>query len=297
MVLALSFALAESAYGAGRLVNRCPRLSTQEYDEIDARVQLLLESEALSRALPVLVCTASGSWLEWDARRFILPGRAPLTDEVVDAVEQHLQEKPPTPGADESSRTREAVPAPSETPPPAVTPVARPAADQRPRSVAPPRDSRLGGGLLVSMETELPQGSLGYTLGPAFDFGANFGPLILGGREALRSTVADHQVFFMDLEGSVAYGAPLDRKRPVGAVLRAGAEWMIASAGETQVAPELDLGLRAGHSFGVVGLWVGVDARWRLMDLTVHPHETLSANDLSASLSIGFSFADWPERR
>jgi len=297
VVLALSFALADPAFAAGRLVNRCPRLSSQEYDEIDARVQLLLEGEALSRTPPVLVCTPSESWLEWDARRFVLPRRAPLTDEVVDAVEQHLQETPPTPSGDDSSPAAETGPAPLETAAGAVTPAPRPTAEPRPRSVLPRRESGLGGGLLVSMETELPQGALGYTLGPAFDFGARVGPLILGGREALRSTVADHQVFFMDLEGSVAYGAPLDRKHSIGAVLRAGAEWMIASAGETQVTPDLDLGLRAGHSFGVVGLWVGVDARWRLMDLTVHPRETLSANDLSTSLSVGFSFADWPERR
>jgi hypothetical protein len=76
-------------------------------------------------------------------------------------------------------------------------------------------------------------------------------------------------------------------------VLRFGAEWMLANAGEAQATPELDLGLRAAHSFGLLGLWFGLDARWRVLGLTLHARETLSAHEVSGTFSVGLSFVDW----
>ncbi|HYQ18169.1 MAG TPA: hypothetical protein VEQ58_20485, partial [Polyangiaceae bacterium] len=116
-------------------------------------------------------------------------------------------------------------------------------------------------------------------------------------REALRFSVQGHGVSFMDFQAAVAYGAPFDPDEHIGAVFRFGAEWMEAypggSSGQAVAVPIADVGLRLANSYGLVGLWFGVDAHFRLSSLALHGANELSANDVGASFTLGVAFVDW----
>jgi hypothetical protein len=280
-------ASAQSAHVA----NRCPRLSAAEYEELDARVLLLLKSEEESRpaGLPAVVCSDRGSWVEWDGQRFEIVGRGSIPDEVVDIVEAELNGSERRTEVVAKTIEDEAVAAGE----PVLDGGSGPAPSRRRAAVA------RGGGLTVGIESELPSEHMALCSGPAFDFGTSFGPLILGGREAFRFAVSSRQVTFMDFEAAVAYGAPLDPHTPFGAVVRFGAEWMVAyPEGTTQAAvvPVLDLGVRAAQNFGLVSAWVGVDAHFRLDTLTLRSDDPLVASTVGGSLTLGVAFVDWSRK-
>ncbi|HVY30039.1 MAG TPA: hypothetical protein VHB79_25955 [Polyangiaceae bacterium] len=288
-----------SAEARARIDNRCERLSGADYEELDARVQLLLASEGAEQSVPAVVCSKEEAWVEWRGARFPILGRGSIVDEVVDIVEAQLHGAQRRAEADPKTTEDRAVAsgrpmleAGLDTPAP---PVAQ-AADTRAARAA---DAR-GGGVSISVEAELPAGSLPWAVGPAFDFGATVGPVIVGGREAFRWTTSGRQVALMDFEGSVAYGAPLNPDALLGAVLRFGAEWMVAypqgNSGQADVVPEIDFGVRIAHSFGSVGLWFGADARFRLGSLALHQRDPLVANDVGAVFALGASYVDWSRK-
>ena len=291
-----------SAQAAGAHVeNRCSRLSIADYEELDARIQLLLKSERSEGPPPAVVCNAQSAWVEWNGQRFAITGRAPMVDEVVDIVEGQLHDDERSAEANPKSAEDRAVAAGQPMleagagAPPPPPPVAQPAAPRAARAT----DAR-GGGVSISIENELPGGSLPYAIGPAIDFGAFAGPLLIGGREAFRLTTSGRQLALMDFEGSVGIGAPFNPDARFGAVLRFGAEWMVAypegNSGQAAVTPEVDLGARVAHNFGWVGLWFGVDGRYRLRSLALHAREQLVARDIGVSLSVGVAFVDWSRK-
>src|SRR5258705_8532510 len=63
-------ALAQSEH----VENRCPRLSAADYEELDARVLLLLKGKVDERpaGLPAVGCSWKGSWGEWECLRFYI---------------------------------------------------------------------------------------------------------------------------------------------------------------------------------------------------------------------------------
>jgi len=288
---------AENAHVA----NRCPRLSAETYEELDARVLLLLKTEGQARSLPAVVCNSERAWLEWDGRHFEIVGRGSMADEVVDIVEGELHGAERRTDADPKTAEASAVAAgepmlvrgngSAPTPPASgrrADPLAKRAVDAR------------GGGICTSVETELPSKTIGVATGPAFDFANSVGPLLVGGREAFRFTLYGREVAFMDFEGALGIGAPLDPDARFGAVLRFGAEWMVAypegNSGQAAVVPVLELGGRVAHNFGLVSIWGGLDARLRLQTLSVHSTSWLIANDVGASLSVGVAFVDWSRK-
>jgi hypothetical protein len=281
--------------------NRCPKLSAAAYEELDARVLLLLKSEESARSLPAVVCSAEGSWVEWDGQRYEIVGRASIQDEVLDIVEAELHDAERNAAAD--PKTTEATAVASGQPmlergsgraPPA--PAVRQPAD---RVAVRSADAR-GGGITLGTELELESETVGPSVGPVFDFGTSVGPLTLGGREAFRFTTAKRQVSFMDFEGSVAYGAPLNPDKLYGAVVRFGAEWMVAypegNSAQAVVVPVTDVGLRLAHSWGLLGIWFGVDTHIRLAALQLRSRTPLIANDVGLSFSMGVSFIDWSRK-
>lgn len=290
-----------AATQSAHLVSRCARLSSEEYEELDARVLLLLEGDPRERTLPTVVCTPQASWVEWDGERFAIVGRAPLVDEVVDVIESHLHRDE---RQDEASSRRvedEAVAAgqpmlergTGDAPPPAA--VGQPAD----RVARRPSDAR-GGGIALGIETELGSDTIDATVGPAFDFAASIGPVLVGGREAIRFTVGGRSVSFMDFQLLVGYGAPFDPSKRFGVVLRSGPEWMVAypegNSGQAAVVPVVDLGLRVAHHWGPVGVWLGLDARLRLSRLSLRSQSELIASDVGGSLTLGAAFVDWSRR-
>jgi hypothetical protein len=285
----------------GHVTNRCPRLSGADYEELDARILLLVTSVGGSSDLPTVVCTAAGAWVEWHGQRVDVVGRGALVDEVVDIVESQLHAAEREADADPKTAEVAAVaagqpmlqrgPGPAPTPPPATQPgnaMAKRAEDAR------------GGGISAGFESELVSDTIGVAIGPAFDFAATVGPILLGGREAFRFTVQGRQVVLMDFEGLLAYGAPFNPDARFGGVARLGAEWMVAypegNSGQAAVAPVAELGLRIAHSFGLVGLWFGLDGRWRLQPLSLQSRGKLATNDVSGSLTLGVVFVDWSRK-
>jgi hypothetical protein len=290
------------AWAGGRHVdNRCPRLSPADYDELDARVLLLVEGEGGSEELPAVVCTRERSWVEWRGQRFDILGRGALVDEVVDIVDTQLHGAERK--ADADPKTAEASAIAAGQPmlergsgsAPAPPPVAQPAD----RVALRASDAR-GGGLSAGIESEWVSDDIGLASGPAFDFATSVGPVLLGGREAFRFTLSGRQVALMDFQGAVAYGAPFNPDARVGGVLRFGAEWMVAypegNSGQAAVTPTVDLGLRLAHSFGFVGLWFGLDGRMRLQKLNLQSRGVLLANDVTGSFTLGVVFVDWSRK-
>jgi hypothetical protein len=284
--------------------NRCSRLSPSAYDELDARVLLLLQGEP-SRAheLPAVVCDRAGDYVAWEGRKYDIVGRAPLVDEVVDIVEGVLHDDERRADADPRTTEEGAVAAGQPmlqrgsgvAPPP-------PSSLQRADPLAlVPGDAR-GGGIAIGFETELPSSSIGLAMGPAFDFGACVGPLVLGGREAIRFTVknGERQLSFMDFQASLGYGAPFNPDARFGVVTRFGAEWMVAypegNSGQAVVAPTIDLGVRAAHSFGLLSLWVGLDAHFRVSPLRLRAQGEVAAESVSGSFTLGAAFVDWSRK-
>ncbi len=258
---------------------------------------LLLKGTGGAQPLPAVVCNDIGSWVEWGGKRFDILGRAPIADEVVDIVEAELHGPDAIWKANVDSAVAAGEPVLERgggTAPPLPSTV-QPAD----RTALRPADAR-GGGISAAYEAELVSDSVGVATGPAFDFGSSVGPILLGGREAFRFTFAKRQVVLMDFEASVGYGAPFNPDALFGAVLRFGAEWMVAypegNSGQAAVVPVIDFGLRIGHSSGLVGWWIGADARFRTQPLGLHSTDSLVASDVSGSLVVGIAFVDWSRK-
>ena len=101
LCLALGLALPSLAAADARHVeNRCPRLTAEEYDELDARIQLLLSGEAPSGPLPAIVCADGRAWVEWRGQRLRFFKRGTLVDEAVDLIEGQLHDGERGPAAD-----------------------------------------------------------------------------------------------------------------------------------------------------------------------------------------------------
>lgn len=268
--------------------NRCPRLSEAEYEELDARVQLLLRSDG-ARGLPAIVCEEGRAWIEWNGTRTRVLGLRPLVDEAVDVIERLIHDAGRTTRAETQALEASAVAA--------GEPVLR--APVSSSDAVRPRPS--GGGIAIGLETELPAASLPLMTGPAFHFGGNVGPLLVGGREAFRFGVNDLDVLLMDFEALVGYGAPLDPTKTFGLELRGGAEWMVlypdGNYARATLAPIASLGLRvslpwaerARHS-----AWLGLDARLRLTE-TALPLEddVVKASAYSVSFTLGWAYTVW----
>jgi hypothetical protein len=281
--------------------NRCPRLANDAYEELDARVLLLLRGEHGKRPPPAIVCKASSAWVEWEGRRFEVTGRSTIVDEAVDIIEAQLHEDERA--ADADPKTAEAAAIASGQPvlergtgsAPPTPPVRQPAN----RVAVRPSDAR-GGGIALGIETELPSASIATAVGPAFDFAASVGPVLVGAREAIRFSVAGRRVSFMDFQAALSYGAPFDPAAHVGGVVRFGAEWIVeypeGNSGQAAVVPVTDLGLRLANSFGLVGLWLGVDAHFRLSPLLLRSRGALRANDVGGSFTLGVDFVDWSRK-
>ena len=281
--------------------NRCPRLSPADYEEVDARVQLLLRSEAEPRALPAVVCTEQGAWVEWEGRRLPILGRAPIAEEVVDIIEAELHGAERKAEADPRSTEESAVAAgePMLERGAGAAP-APPASSKRADPVAlRPSDAR-GGGIAIGIETELPSSTIGMAFGPSFEFGGSLGPFMIGGREAFRFALDERSVMFMDFQATLGVGAPLNPDARFGFVTRFGAEWMVAypegNSGQAAVVPVFDVGVRVAHTFPMVGIWFGVDGHFRLSTLALRSSSSLIANDVGGSFSLGVAFVDWSRK-
>lgn len=239
--------------------NECPRLTAAEYDELDARVLLLLGSRHDTRRLPVVGCDERRAWLEWAGRRRPLPGRAPIADEALDALE-------------DAQREEAAVDALANLPePPPVPPESRWRARAR---------RAQGGGVAMGVEIELGNAA---SIGPGFDLAMSVGPVLLGVREVFRIATTGADGAFLDVQALLAYGAPLRPRAPLGAVARFGGECFAATTRGGTTRAEcislLDVGGRLAFGVGATAFWLGVDARLRFSRFTINPVEPISEGE------------------
>lgn len=282
---------------APQVENRCPRLSASSYDELNARVQLLLRSEGKQLALPVVVCDEEASSVHWKGKRFAITGPGPIEDEVVDIIEaelhrEHASSAPLAAGAS-ASDTGASDAADSAEP---VQPRPQPA-DPRARRA---EDAR-GGGLLLGFELEPQAEEIGIAVGPSVDFGAPVGPVMIGMREAFRIAGSDPTIVLVDLQASVGLGAPFEPAATFGVVARFGAEWMIAypsgNSDQTSIAPKLAIGWRVAQAFSPLSVWAGLDGQFRLSTLSLRtPDGRIEAKDVTASVTVGVAYIDWSRK-
>jgi hypothetical protein len=257
-----------AAAPALHVVNDCPRLSATEYDELDARLLLLLQSAGRSGA-PRVICDEQGAKLEWQGERAVLPEQESLADEAVSALQAWLE---PRRGSIASEPRFD---------------------DDSPVRVVRPKRTPSGPyGVALGFELEQATGTLKRSLGPVFDFGLPLGPLHLGSREVFRFTLGGQQASLLGVQALLAYGAPFDPAASWGAALRGGGECLVAypSGGATQVAclPAFGGGLRVARSFGTLGLWMGADLNLRTAALRLDLYqERVETAPLSASLTLG----------
>lgn len=298
--LSLGLASAPAFAEGAHVGNACPALSRAEYDEVDARVLLLLRGEGGEQSLPTVVCGPSGSWVDWHDRHLAITGRIARVDEIVDIVETELHGAERRAEADPKTAETKAVQAgeavlKSEgyTPPPSVGRRADPLAV---RAV----DAR-GGGISIGFDSELNLRDkiADSAVGPVFDFAAALGPVLVGGREAFRFPLGGEPITFMDFEGEVGYGAPFNPHVPLGVMARFGVEWLIAypsgNSGQAAATPVVELGARAAHTFGQISIWVGIDGRYRTRHITLRD-SALAASDVGGGLSFGIAFIDWSRK-
>jgi hypothetical protein len=278
----LCFSLgAQAQVEPAHVQNRCSRLGPGTYEELDARVLLLLHGQGQGHAPPAVVCTKTSAWLEWEGRRIDIVGRGPIEDEVVDIVEAQLQQA-------DASTTQAAEDLAVSSHQPML---------EGPEPVAVRSSEPHGGGVALGIETEFPSARLGPAVGPAYDFGGSVGPLLLLGREAFRFTTGGLDAVLMDFEAGVGWGAPLNPDALFGVVARVGAEWLIAypasSSAEGALVPIADLGVRVAHPLSRFDVWLGLDAHLRLSQLSFQGDSSRIANDLSASATLGVALVDW----
>lgn len=271
--------LATPSERRARVENLCPRLDAAEYDELDARVLLWLSSAHDTRPPPVVGCDAERSWVEWAGRRWPLPGAAPVSDEVLDVLEAARREA----SALDALAKAEVAPAP-EAPPPWQVQARR----------------ALGGGIALGWETELPLRGQVASSGISFDIAVPSGPLLLGVREAFRFATSGGEGAFLDLQGLLAYGAPLRPRAPWGVALRLGVECFAAGAATTasrgECVPIAAGGGRVALGFGATELWLGLDLNARLSPLRLASVEAVSEG-FGVSLTAGVAFVDWSRRK
>jgi len=269
-----------TAAGAGAHVeSRCPRVEAAEYDELDARVLLWLSSAHDTRAPPVVGCDAERSWVDWAGRRWLLPGVAPLSDEVLDVLHAAGVEAAAT------DALAKVAPAPTPTAPPPWQVQARRAQ---------------GGGIALGWETELPlRGQVGNS-GISFDIAVPVGPLMLGVREAFRVATSGGEGAFLDVQGLLAYGAPLRPRAPWGLALRLGVECFAAGSATTtsraQCVPIAAAGGRVALGIAATELWLGVDLHARLSPLRLAVVQPVTEG-FGLSLTAGVAFVDWSRRK
>jgi len=291
------FALAKTP----QLENRCPRLTAAGYEELDARVKLLLRADDTNRGLPVVVCTAEAAWVEWGEERLTVLPRLPLEDEFLDVIEARVHRDARAREADPKTTETKAIESGEPVLAAASEPAAAPAKAQRADPLALRASDARGGGIAVGVQIEPPSDTIGFAVGPAFDFGGSIGPLLIQGREAFRFASADERsVLFMDFEAGLGFGAPLNPDARFGVVARFGAEWLIAypegNSGQAAAIPIAALGLRIAERVGPASVWLGLDGHFRLTELSLRSSSPIVANDVTAILTLGVAFVDWSRK-
>jgi hypothetical protein len=243
---------------------RCKRLSSEQSDELIARIRLSIHSaEPGSQPERVSVeCDAREAQVLWEVpptELLEVDEGTGLVEGVLDAVERRLAS---------SAAPREARPLPPPTPaeqPDLTRPRRRrvPLAERRPH-----RAGGLGMGGAVEPMPESGQ----WSIGPRLDIGVGIGPAVALATEGFRLAVGgEHSAFIFDVAIGGGWGAPFDPDRMFGIAALAGIEYFSATradsgpnSSQTLATATFTLGPRLALPVGPGAVWMGVDGRYRV---------------------------------
>lgn len=280
----------------------CVRFDSEQRQELDARVRLLVHGAPAPTPASVLVsCEGAASsvtlhFIDQERTQTVPIGGDPI-EGVLSTVERLLGERPAsseprTSASETSAANRERTsPPPSKDPKP--LPIAEATvthADEPPPKAGPSRTIG-GAGLGVSVEPwPDPAGVAG---GPRLDFAWGAGSWAATSFESLRfGSTPDARLLAFDALVGVAWGAPFAAQRP-GAVLALGGEWFSAAASAEPTGQRtastfiVDFGLRWGETLGPGVLWLGADARFRARPPELPEPVLASLSRWSVIVSLG----------
>lgn len=286
---------------AQRVEQDCPRLAEARWQELEARLRVLLGVHARAELVVELRCDESSAEVVLSERgvatRLALAPRDDIVEATLAAVEAELTRREAAP-AEQAALPEAPVPNGSTSQQPDVrgepappTPV--PAA---PKVAAPSPGREPGAGGL--------SGGIGLGLGvESWGERPAFGPrlhLALG-HEALCAVAVEslefgrlerHAALTFSTELGAAWGAPYASGRHLGAQVLLGYEWL--SASENEAAPSqtsgvwsVALGARAALPVETVALFVGPDLRVRLGESELGPPLSVGLPSYSVLVQAG----------
>lgn len=277
-VMLISSMYAWTATAAELAITVDCELSSEELQELDARVRLLVHgaSPPAPQSVAVSCNPAPGrATLRFadHVRSRPIPMEGGSVERVISTIEQLLAEEPAELASPRG--TRESTPperTSTRTPPPEdvglEVPSETEARSEDARPTAGPRRTIGGAGLGVSVE-RWPDPA-GIAAGPRLDFAWGVGSWAVTSFESVRfGATPDTRLLAFDALVGVAWGAPF-AERGAGAVLALGGEWFSATASSDPTGQRtsssfiLDLGLRWGETLGSGALWLGADGRYRV---------------------------------
>ena len=278
----------------------CERLSAEERDELDARVQLTLKARPDRPPKSIAIaCDQSAASVLWDEpplERIRVVEQPDLVEGVIEAIDRRLKSGPPEPRGEPAS-SHAAAPTPRARPEQTLdtsSPQSVPEFDApRPASTGPREPTPDAGGVGLRITAErLPQPGV-LTLGPQLDIGVGLsGPFVLTLSEGARFGVSDAETQAINLQGGLSWGAPYAPTKAFGASLMFGAEWFfIGLSTDTRVgalaAATASLGVRGALRTHSASFWLGLDGVARAGDLEIGPPVSISIPNFSAVVSLG----------
>jgi hypothetical protein len=290
-----------SAAHAQRIERDCSRLELHEWEELEARLRVLLaghEEQALSVELRCDELSAAVT-LSHSTGTSELPiaDAGDLVEGTLAAVEAELGRRAAKPSAEAAAALepgeRESVPTPVER----ETPEARDSAAPSPSGTnAGPRaeaaSSALSGGIGLSLGAETWR-SATPALGPRLQIALGRGEFCVVAVESLAfGSLEPYSALSFSTELGLAWGAPFASAMPLGAKVLVGYEWL--SASENAAAPAqtsgvmtIALGVQGALQAGPVSLWAGPDLRVRLARSELGPPLSVGLPSYSVLVQAG----------
>jgi hypothetical protein len=300
MFSAICVAVALPAY-AQRIERDCPRLAADDWEELEARLRVLLAGPN-ERALSVdLECHERSAVVVLSdpvgATELPIPDSEGLVEGTLAAVEAELGRRTAQPSSEPAqaaerredptvaaTKERETPEAPD--PAPKILPGVAPA------SRAQPASSFLSGGIGLSLGAETWTGTTP-ALGPRLQIALGRGELCVVAVESLAfGSLEPYSALTFSTELGLAWGAPFSPANMFGAKVLLGYEWLSASENEaasaqTSGVTTIAAGVQAALSAGPVSLWAGPALRVRLAESELGPPLSVALPSYSVLVQVG----------
>jgi hypothetical protein len=300
LVIVISVAIALPAH-AQRIERDCSRLAVHQWEELEARLRVLLaghEAQALSVNLRCDELSAAVA-LSDVAGTGELPiaDAGDLVEGTLSVVEAELARRAAGPSSEPESAVGQGE---SQTKPATLEHETPELGDPAPPTPAPanaaPRtesaSTSLSGGIGLSLGAETWR-SATPALGPRLQIALGRGELCVVAVESLAfGRLEPYSALSFSTELGLSWGAPFAAAMPLGAKVLVGYEWL--SAAENEAAPAqtsgvmtIALGVQGALNAGPVSLWAGPDLRVRLARSELGPPLSVGLPSYSVLVQAG----------